>query len=463
MRSRISESLIILILVSFQELAGQVPPPRPNILVIMSDDQSHDTVTSQFMPITKSQIGDRGMTFTNFIMCTPLCCPSRASFLTGKYAHNVKVYGNRDHLIGPTMVNALHEAGYFTGLSGKYLNSWPGNRRPEFDFWAAWIGGYINPTLNLQGNREKVNGYMTYLLRDQALAFLDQVPADRPFFLMYTPHAPHKPATPAPGDENLYADLPTWRPQSFNPREQADKPAWLAKKKPLNKRQIRKVDKLRLDQLRCLHSLDISVGDLLNKLQQQDKLDNTFIVYYSDNGYFWGEHRLLGKNRVYEEASHGPFLIRYPPLIRQPRMENRLVGVIDLVPTIYDLAGIPAPVDIDGRSLLPLLRGTDDWRTEILLEGWHGQATAGEADTKGKEAEADSATIEQHLANEPKDNPQNYRGIRTADFVYVETAGDKAEFYDLHRDPFQMHNCIKDVAYAEKIAELRQKLHEKKL
>lgn len=432
----------------------------------MSDDQSHDTVTSQFMPITKSEVGDRGLTFTNFIMSTPLCCPSRASFLTGKYAHNAKVYRNRDHLIGPTVVNALHDAGYFTGLSGKYLNSWPGNPRPEFDCWAAWIDGYINPTLNVQGNRKKVNGYLTYLLRDQASAFLDQVPANRPFFLLYTPHAPHKPATPAPGDETLYTDLPRWRPGNFNPREQTDKPAWLANKKPLSERQVAKVDQFRLDQLRCLHSLDITVGDLLNKLRQQGKLDNTFVVYYSDNGYFWGEHRLLGKNRVYEEASRGPFLIRYPPLIPEPRIENRLVGVIDLLPTIYDLAGIPVPRDVDGRSLLPLLRGTDNWRTEILLEGWQRGALATEAEKeeeKEKEEEADSASLEQDLAKEPKDNSQNYRGIRTVDAVYVETSGDKAEFYDLRRDPLQMDNRIKDVAYAEKIAELRRKLHEEKL
>ena len=440
---------------------------RPNILVIMTDDQSHDTVSSQFMPITKAEIADEGLTAANFVMPTALCCPSRASFLTGKYQHNAGVYGNHDHLIGPTVVNALHDAGYFTGLSGKYLNSWPGTPRPEFDFWAGWITGYVNPMLNLQGEAREVPGYMTYLLRDQAVAFLDKVPPQKPFFLLFAPHAPHKPAIPAPGDEKLYSDLPRWRPHSFNPRKQADKPAWLANKKMLTNKQIElKVDEFRLDQLRCLHSTDIAVGDILKKLRQQGKLDNTFVVYYSDNGYFWGEHRLLFKNRVYEEASHGPFLVRYPPLIPQPRTERRLIGVIDLAPTFYDLAGIPPPSDIDGRSLLPLLTGTDNWRTGILLEGWRGQgkrAQAEKEEEQEEEREADSASLEQHRSNPPNDIPENYRAIRTEEFIYVETVADKPELYDLQRDPLQMHNLISNPFYARTVAELRKRLHEEKL
>src|SRR5262249_23598072 len=146
--------------------------------------------------------------------------------------------------------------------------------------------------------------------------------------------------TPAPGDENLYSDLPPWRPPSFNPAGQNDKLAWLQNTPQLTPKQIaNKVEEFRLNQFRCLHSGDIAVKDVLVKLQQQGKLDNPLIVFYSDNGYFWGEHRLLHKNRVYEEASHGPFALRYPPLVTTPREEDRLIQVIDLTPTIYDLAG----------------------------------------------------------------------------------------------------------------------------
>lgn len=436
---------------------------RPNILVIMTDDQTHDTATPEFMPNTRSMIGNQGLVCPNFLVSTSLCCPSRASFLTGKYAHNNGVYGNRDNLIGPTVVNDLHNAGYYTGLSGKYLNTWPGGLRPEFDFWVAWIQGYNDPILNIQGKAARVPGYSTYLLRDQALTFLDKVPPDRPFFLLFAPHAPHKPATPAPGDEKLYPNLPPWRPPSFNPESQADKPEWLANKTRLDQRQIRQnVDVFRANQIRCLHSVDNSVRDILNKLKQEQKLDNTFVIYYSDNGYFWGEHRLLHKNRVYEEANRVPLQIRYPPLIKEPRTEDKLMAVIDFAPTFYELAGMPVPKECDGRSLLPLLIGAKDWRTGVLLEGWIVTHLDKES-AEEREEEADSAPAAQTRSSPPPITPESYRAIRTDDFIYVETVGDRSELYDLRNDPWQMHNLINKSEYADKIKELRERLRHEKL
>lgn len=436
--------------------AAETPP---NILVIMTDDQGHDTVTSQFMPNTKAMIGDQGITATNFMMSTALCCPSRASFLTGQYAHHHGVYTNRDPLAGSTVVNSLHEHGYFTGLAGKYLNSWPGTPRSEFDFWAAWINGYRNPTLNLQGTKRVVEGYATYLLRDQALAFLDQVPQDKPFFLLFSPHAPHGPATPAPGDENLYANLAPWRPESFNPPQQPDKPEWLASLPLLTGKKINQtLDPLRLNQLRCLHSVDLSVRDVLNKLAAEGKLDHTLVIFYSDNGIFWGEHRLLHKDRVYEEASHGPFLLRYPPLVSGPRVEDNVIGVIDLAPTICEIAGIPGPSGTDGHSLVPLLRGSQDWRPNILLEGWPASAKPNSEDAG--EEEADSAVASHPPATQPPARSGDYRALRTKEFVYVETTGDKAELYDLAKDPLETRNLISDPNFAGVLGQLRRDLHQ---
>jgi N-acetylglucosamine-6-sulfatase len=424
--------LIIALLFTSSLSHAEAQDSRPNILVIMTDDQSHRTLTSQFMPNTQAMIVDQGLTCTEFMMPTALCCPSRASFLTGKYARHDRVRTNTDPLFGPTVANHLHQSGYYTGLIGKYLNSWPGYARPEYDYWAAWIRGYVNPTMNIFGTFAKVPGYLTYIQRDYALDFLKKVPANKPFFLLFTPHAPHLPATPAPGDENLYATLPDWRPPSFNPLNQADKPTWLATLPLLTPEEVfSDVDTVRLNQLRCLHSVDLAVRDILSKLADQGKLKNTFIVYYSDNGYFWGEHRLTEKNRVYEEASHGPLAIRYPPLIAAPRTENRLIGVIDLAPTIYELANIPIPPDVDGHSLLPLMQGTTQWRDAILLEGW------------------------------PKG--QHYEAIRTSDYVYVETPGDKAELYDLKRDPYQMHNLVDNPGYIALVEDLKYRLHNEKL
>jgi N-acetylglucosamine-6-sulfatase len=404
---------------------------RPNILVIMTDDQSHDTLTSQFMPNTEAKIAGRGLTCTNFMMPTALCCPSRASLLTGKYARHDGVRTNTDRLVGPTVANHLHDSGYYTGLIGKYLNSWPGDARPEYDYWAGWKNGDVNPTMNIFDTFLQVHGYLTYVLRDYALDFLNKVPANKPFFLLFTPHAPHEPATPAPGDKNLYATLPDWRPPSFNPLDQSDKPTWLAMRPHLTPAEVfREIDTLRLNQLRCLHSVDLAVRDILVKLAEQKKLKNTFIVYYSDNGLFWGEHRLTAKNRVYEEASHGPLAIRYSPLITTPRIENRLIGVIDLAPTMYELANIPIPPDVDGHSLVPLMRGTEQWRDAILLEGWPGQ---------------------------------HYKAIRTIDYVYIETAGDKPELYDLKREPYQVHNLVDDPRYIDVVKDLKNRLHDEKL
>jgi len=438
---------------------------RPNFLVIMTDDQSHDTLTEEFMPNTREMIADQGVICTQFMIPTALCCPSRASFLTGKYAHHTGVHTNYDQLMGPTFVNRLHDAGYFTGLVGKYLNTWPGDARPEYNYWAAWTEGYLNPRLNLAGTFQTVPGYITSILREHALDFLNKVPDDKPFFLLFASRAPHSPATPAPGDEHLYTDVAKWRPPNFNPADQSEKPAWLKETPQLSERKVEKqVDEFRLNQLRCLHSVDLAVRDILEKLKRQGRLDNTFIVFYSDNGYFWGEHRLLRKNRVYEEASRGPCAIRYPPLIAEPRLEDRLVAVIDLAPTIYELADVPIPSDVDGRSLVPLLRGSTEWRDAVLLEGWPGTMNA-QTTPRQEEEEPEAGQPGNRVAPNQATGPtyQDYEAIRTKDFVYVETVGDKAELYHIKSDPYQMHNLADRAEFADLVKRLSDRLHRTKL
>ena len=421
---------------------------RPNILIIMTDDQSHDTLTNQFMPNTKAMIADQGITFTRGYMSTALCCPSRSSFLTGKYARHHGVHLNQDQLTQTTVADYLQKAGYYTGLIGKYLNSWPGDARPEYNYWACWKSGYVNPKMNIAGDNQTVQGYLTYIIRDNAFDFLDKVPNNQPFFLLFTPHAPHGPATPAPGDENLYSDLSPWRPPSFNPLELPGKPKWLQDTPQLTDSEIASDDEFRLNQLRCLHSVDIAVRDLLNKLRDQGKLDNTLVVFYSDNGYFWGEQRLLHKNHVYEEASHGPFALRYPPLVSSPRVEDRLIQVIDLAPTIYELAGIQIPSDVDGKSLVPLMRNTSDWRDAMLLEGWPGDPNADDETSADINAQAKQAKVDEH-----------YQAIRTERFVYIETDNDAAELYDTLADPYEMNNLVNDPSFKKTVKKLSKRLH----
>ena len=399
---------------------------RPNVLIVMTDDQSHDTLTSQFMPITTQRIAGQGVLCSRGYMSTSLCCPSRAAFLTGMYARNNGVERNKDPLNLPTFVEALHSAGYYTGLSGKYLNSWPGNPRPEFDFWAAWIHGYQDAKMNIAGTFMNVPGYNTDVLANYALQFLNQVPSNQPFFLMFTPHAPHLPADPAPKYKNLYQGLPPNRPPNFNPPQQLEKPSWLQAKPLLDPSEVARIDELRLNQLRCLKSVDDAVGQILDLLQRQGKLDNTFIVFYSDNGYFWGEHRLDSKNRVYEESSHVPFAIRYPPLVSVPRVDDRLVSNIDIAPTIYALAGITPPTNIDGMSLTTFLQNPNGtWRTGLLLEGWW----------------------------------DHYQALREGKYVYTETEKQMSELYDTDADPFELNNLVDEPAYAQTVATMSNLLN----
>ena len=442
--------LLVMIMLPYPQTPGTfaqtpTPPARPNILIIMTDDQGHDTLTDQFMPFTKSMIADQGINFTNGFMSTALCCPSRACLLTGQYARNHGVHLNGDKLNATTVANRLHDAGYYTGLIGKYLNSWPGDARPEYNYWACWDKGYVDPKMNIFGVDQTVPGYLTYILRDFAVDFLDKVPSNEPFFLLWTPHAPHGPATPAPGDEHLYSDLPDWRPPSFNPAVQSDKPAWLANTPLLTNRQFAEDDEFRLDQLRTLHSVDIAVRDILMKLAAQGKLDNTLVVFYSDNGYFWAEHRLLHKNRVYEEASHGPFALRYPPLVSTPRTDDNLIQVIDIAPTIYELAGIAKPGDVDGRSLVPLMRGSNDWRDGLLLEGWPG-------DKSDEDDEDATINVRANVsAQAKKKQNEHYQAIRTSRYVYIETDNDLSELYDLKVDPYQMTNVVNEHQYKKTV------------
>jgi len=200
---------------------------RPNFLVIISDDQRADTLTPEFMPRTRELLVEQGVCFDRGYVTTPLCGPSRSSIMTGMYARNHGVLRNPNLFLQTSYIDRLHEAGYYTGLVGKFLNSWDGSPRPEFDYWVAHSGGahrYFNPLLNVNGEWAVRPGYMTHLLRDYALQFFTQAPADRPFLLQFCPNAPHSPFDPAPGDEELYPELPLHRPPNFNEEDVSDKP-----------------------------------------------------------------------------------------------------------------------------------------------------------------------------------------------------------------------------------------------
>ncbi len=402
--------------------------PRPNFLLIISDDQRFDTM--DYMPATRAAIFDQGVTFTHGYITTPLCCPSRASILTGMYAHNSEVYTNDDPLEYRTFIDILHANGYYTGLVGKYLNSWKGEIRPEFDYWVSFFKGesrYYNPRLNANGNWSVHEGYITDILGDYAIQFLDQaVMTPRPYVLIFAPNAPHQPADPFEGDRDKLADLAPFRPPSFNEADIADKPLWL-QDELLDETVIQRIDAFRRKQLLTLIALDRVNARIFEAMKRNGQFDNTVIIYLSDNGLLWGEHRMFSKNSFYEEAARVPFALRYPPLVPTPYREDRLVANIDIAPTFLDLAGLPIPANMDGLSMVNLLRG-GPWRQALLIEGWPPRGY--------------------------------YSAVHTGRYIYSETRGDRAELYDLQADPYELENQIDNPAYKGIIASLRPQLYQ---
>lgn len=410
-------------------LSLQAQSARPNILVIITDDQRFDTVDN-YMPRTQARIFNEGMRFVNAYATTPLCTPSRSSIMTGMYASHHRALNNDSTLKVTTLVPRLQQAGYYTGLVGKYLNSEDATPKTGYNYWVGMpaLGNYTNPRLNVNGVSTEHQGYLTYLLRDYVLDFLKKAQArgNQPFFLFFNPRTPHSPLEPAPSDTGLYADLLPHRPANYNEADVSDKPAWVQAKPRFGTPWQQKVDNERRRQLQMLWSLDLSIDMILDELKKQGKLDQTAIFFISDHGFFWGEHRLTDKGRVYEEAIREALAWRYPPLVASGKIEQRLVANIDLAPTIYELAGVPIPGGVDGRSLLKLLQPQPAWRTDLIIEGW---------------------PVMQHFS-----------AVHTDRYVYVETQNDRSELYDLVKDPAQLQNSIEDPAFLTVMQDLKLRL-----
>jgi arylsulfatase A-like enzyme len=421
-------TLLAIILLTSCATLPRLNDKRPNFLIIISDDQRFDTMN--YMPLTQAAIFDQGVSFTNGFITTPLCCPARASILTGMYAHNTGVHTNDDPLNKPTFIYDLHQNGYYTGLVGKYLNSWKGEIRPEFDYWVSFFRGesaYDDPYLNINGTWSTPKGYITDILGGYVTEFLDRAAKNpRPFVLIFAPNAPHQPATPFEGDSGQFTGLAPFRPPSFNEADISDKPLWV-QDQVLDDAAIQRIDNFRRKQLLTLIALDRVNERIFEALKQNGQLDNTVIIYLSDNGLLWGEHRISSKNSFYEEATRVPFALRYPPLVPTPYKEDRLVANIDIAPTLYQLAGLSIPPNVDGLSLVNLFEG-GPWRDALLIEGWP---------------------------------PRGYfSSVHTARYVYSETKGDRSEFYDLLQDPFELQNQLDNPDDQDIIAGLKEKLQE---
>ncbi|HET9671757.1 MAG TPA: sulfatase [Actinomycetota bacterium] len=396
----------------------------PSILLIVTDDQRWDTLWA--MPEVRRSLVGPGVTFETAFTTSPLCCPSRASILTGGYPHTTGVYtqglphggfGAFDD--STTIATELDAAGYATGYFGKYLDSYQsdalsGYVPPGWDRWVAFVHSqYLDYRLTIDGEiatyGDGPEDYSTDVLATQAEAFLRS--STGPVFEVFAPAAPHAPALPAPGDRTLFEDLPPWAPPAFDEVDRTDKPRHVRAFRRLGDERIQELEALRRNQYRSLQAVDRAVERLLDALADTGRLDDALVVFTSDNGLLWGEHRWLKKEVPYEEAIRVPLVVR-ADAFSTPHVDGHLVANIDLAATIAEAAGIELP-DADGLSLVPLLRGERvRWRPALLIE--HVRGT----------------------------NPvPTYCAVRTSRYLFARYATGERELYDLEADPSQLENA----------------------
>jgi N-acetylglucosamine-6-sulfatase len=412
---------------------------RLNVVLVLTDDERADI---ERVPSVQ-RLAAQGITFNRAFATTPACCPARAGILTGQYSHHNGVVGNAGQNAYPSFDESsnlavwLRDGGYETALVGKYLNGYAisgGHRVPPG--WSDWRAidspaaqqSYYDYVLNENGRRvaygDAPRDYSTTVLTRKAVGFIER--AKGPFFLYFAPIAPHLPAIPPPERTEPTLALPLEWPPSFNEGDVRDKPWRLLHTRGLRPKAISFLDNsIKERQLAALESVDRGVDEIISTLERRGLLERTVIIYASDNGFLWGEHRLGGKMWPYEESIRVPFVVRTPWRNVWGRTDSRLVLNIDLASTIADLADVAPGVPQDGNSIVPLLRGaTVPWRSGFVVE-YLGESLVGQG------------------------GPPPYRGIRTKRYLYVEYRNGWRELYDLVHDPWQLQNVATDPAYAE--------------
>jgi N-acetylglucosamine-6-sulfatase len=441
---------------------------RPNVILINTDDL--DTRGVDAMPNVQALLAAQGARCRRNFVTTPLCAPSRASLFRGQYAHNHGVLTNTGDTGGfpafhqldlesSTIATWLHDAGYRTGLFGKYLNRYPKGARkswvpPGWDAWAALLDSganfYTDFALNEDGKAVTYsadNGdYLTDVLSGKAVAFVRASAAtDSPFFAYIAPYAPHSPSTPAPQYAGAFAEARAPRVPSFNEADVSDKPPWLRDHPLLTPDQIDKIDERERQRLRSLLSVDDMVARLVAALTETGQFDQTYVLFTSDNGFHLGEHRLpLGKQTAYDESIGVPLIVRGPGIPAESVVEGITLN-IDLAPTIAEWCGVTAPGFVDGLSLTSLLSGSSipDWRHVALIEEFAPPKKSATPVAGTPTEEEDEGGEEESNTISPAE-PPGYRALRGDDLLYVEYSDGQRELYDLAKDPFELTNIVDD-------------------
>ncbi|HET7271050.1 MAG TPA: sulfatase [Rubrobacter sp.] len=407
---------------------------KPNILLILTDDQPYQTL--DYMPETWNLLGAEGTTFDRAYLSDPLCCPSRATILTGRYTHNHGIESNSlatgggaekfrgDGLDQDTIATRLKAAGYATGYFGKYLNEYEGPYIPPgWDRWMTYSGDLTFKDSYQMNDQGQIRTYdasqtnETRLTASKAARFVDDHQAE-PWFMVVAPRAPHGPYYPSEKHSGDFDSVALPEPPSFNELDVSDKPRAVQRISPLGEEEIAGLRNQYEGKLETLQDVDDLVGRLVGRLDDTGQLQETYVVYMSDNGWLFGEHRLDAKAKPYEESIRTPFLVRGPG-VPAGRTRQELVANVDIASTFAGWAGSKAPANTDGRSFASLLSAASPpggWRKRLLIE---------------------------HFTTEES---RNWIGLRTPRYTYVERPDSgEIEIYDNEADPYQLES-IHDTA-----------------
>lgn len=417
---------------------------KPNFVFFLTDDQRWDAMSCAGNEILDTphvdRIASEGVRFENMFVTTSLCGPSRASFLTGKYAHNhgVRVNGGELSPDQKTFPEWLEEAGYETAFIGKWHNKDLGKGRGfDYTFGFEGQGRYHDPVISENfGPHEEYEGHVTDILADHAIKFLERE-HDKPFCLLLWFKAPHRSWLPAQRFESVYENIKMPEPPTFHDTYEGRPDAVKnADMKIGDFADVPDLDTFLKNYYRTLLGVDENVGRVLETLDKLEYTKNTVVIYSGDNGFFLGEHHFFDKRLMYEPSIRIPLLVRYPRMIRPGTTDQEMVLNVDVGPTILHLAGVEVPPEMDGISMKPLLEGKSvPWRDDFLYEYYEYPAV--------------------HMV-------RKNRGIRTKRWKYIHYFEEPEEFelYDIQNDPYEVNNLYANPAYRDVVAQLRERMTE---
>ena len=449
---------------------------RPNIVFIMSDDHASHAMSCYGSRINETpnldRIANEGMCFTNCFCTNSICAPSRATILTGTYNHINGVTTLATPIDGrqQSFIKELKKADYQTAVVGKWHLGRGGESDPQgFDYWNVLPGqgDYHDPMMIEMGVEKQHEGYVTDIITDLSIDWLDKRGTEKPFCLMYHHKAPHRWWEPDDKHADMYEDVDIPEPETFwddySNRASAAKEAEMRVDRDLSERDLKgptpdgltveeekkwKYQRYIKDYLRCVASVDDNVGRMLDYLDEQGLTENTIVIYTSDQGFFLGDHGWYDKRFMYEESLRMPFIIRYPKAIKAGTVNDEMILNVDFAPTFLDYAGVDSPEVFQGTSFRPLLEAETPagWQTSMYYRYW------------------------MHLAHH---HVYAHYGLRTHQhkliYYYADALGQGGavddtkepewELFDLEKDPREMNSVYGDPAYADVIAGLKDEMH----